>query len=463
MPVLLTHSGSRLHATPAGLAHGPGIGERPAGPERDLIIRPDGETLRLEGPGIGEWTFNWQRQQGQNAIRLGAAEGFLNSAPEGKIGFTETGIGEAGLFLLLNDSQYADLLYVTRHRWAMALPLAKSRPPEMAELLAGFILRVCGCDIPLARPDIAFPRIWRSSVHAPGEIIFQYGDFLVGRARLYRPLIYLCASGDDLVFAMLTMFLESLEVFGAYDGHILILADREAAEIARITPAAIRPRTSVLKLDYASAAEFATARYRVAGHSLAEFQPILYADCNIVAAAPVEPLLADLVQQDGICFACEYHDTRNTQAVAEEMQNWYGRPIFMTDPDWSGRISGVNTGLIGFTRIAEAERIFPLILAVMAQYQIHGNERLRSAEQASASYVVQKLAACQPDFLNRYVQVLNHNQPDATTRHFTLVNFNHKVNNARKLDSMGKYFNALQERAADPAVPVGPNAVPGVI
>jgi len=457
MPVLLTHAGTRVFAAAGGLAHAP-----VAGAKTNLTVRRDGQTLRLEAGG-GSWTFTWRREAESNALRLSGPDGFLNIGADGETHFAATAAGETGLFLLLSDSQYADLEYVIQHRWAIELPLAKSRPPEKAELIAGFFLRLCGCDIPLARPEIAFPRIWRLTTQSPGEIIFQYGNLLVGRARLYNPLIYLCAFGDDLVFAMLELFLESLERFGAYDGHILILADREALEIARITPAALRPRTSVLRLDYASAAEFTTARYRVASHAFAEFQPILYADHDIIAASPVEAMLAELVQQDGICFASEYFDTRNTKAVPDETLDWFGRTIFAADPDWSGRIKCLNTGLIGLTRIAEAERIFPLILAVAAQYEAKGEGKPRYAEQAAASYVVQKLAASQPEFLNRYAQVLNHNPPDAALRHFSLVHFNHNITNARKLDMMRKYVKAISDRQEDPVVPVGPTATAGVI
>jgi hypothetical protein len=471
--VLLTHAGTRLYARGAGLGHA-----APAEAETNLVIQRDGETLRLEAPGIAAWNFIWRRAPGRTTLRLSGPQGFLHIAADGETVLTPDAADDTGLFLLLSDPQHADLVYVTRHRWAMALPLAKSRPPETGELLHGFRLRVCGCDIQLDRPQLAFPRIWRlnppsfgdrppgegaAAEPSPGEIIFQYGDFLVGRARLYNPLIYLCAFGDALVFSMLALFLESLERFGAYDGHILILSDREPLEIARITPAALRPRTHMLKLDYATAAEFATVRYRVASHAFAGFQPMLYADCGTVAASPVAPLLADLVQQNGICFASAYHDTRNTQTVAEETLNLFGRPIFAADPDWSGRINCLDTGLIGFTRIAEAERIFPLILAVIAQYAAHGAEKLRAMEPGAASYVVQKLAASQADFLNRYVQVLNHNPPDPAVRHFSLVRLNHPINNAKKLDMMRKYLAALEARAADPGVPAGPTAIPGVI
>jgi hypothetical protein len=458
MPVLLTHAGTRLRAGAAGLVHG-----NLEAAEADLAIRRDGQTLRLAAPDGRSWSFTWHRQESITALRLRGPQGFLNIAAGGETYFTATPAGDTGLFLLLSDAQDADLTYVTRHRWAMELPLAKSRPPATAALAEGFILRLCGCDIPLARPETAFPRIWRASAQSPGEIIFQYQDFLVGRARLYNPLIYVCAFGDDLVFSMLALFLESLESRGAYDGHILIMADREALEIAAITPAALRPRTSVLKLDYASAAEFATARYRVASHAFAEFQPILYADHDIIAARPVEPLLADLVQQDGICFACEYFETRNTQTIPDETLDWFGRPIFAADPDWSGRIKCLNTGLIGFARIAEAERIFPLILAVAAQYEATGPGGQRPAAPAAASYVAQKLAASQPEFLNRYAQVLNHHPPDAAVSHFSLVHFNHNINNARKLDMMRRYLKALRERIDSPAMPAGPIAIAGVV
>ncbi len=456
MPVLMSHAGNRLYATAEGLAHA-----QPAEAVANLTIRRDGQTLRLEATEIGSWTFTWQRDPGRNVFCLNGSDGFLTIDEHGKTRFAKTADGENARFLLLSDSQYADLVYVTQHRWAMELPLAKSRPPEMAALSDGFVLRLCGCNIPLGRADIAFPRIWHLSAQSPGETIFQYGDFLVGRARLYKPLIYCSAFGDDRNFAMLALFLESLETLGAYDGQILILADREPLEIAPMIPAVFLPRTNVLKVSYTSAMESATARYRVSGQAFAEYQPMLYLNTDIIAASPVEPLLADLVQQDGICFACEYYDKRHTEVQSDERMNRYGRPIFAADPDWSGRIECLNTGLIGFTRTAEADRIFPLILAVMALYDpLDPNDPI-SAEQRAASYVVQKLAASQPDFLNRYAQILNHNQPDIAVRHLTLVRFNHSVDSARKLDMMRKYYDALRERDVEPAMPAGPDTAFG--
>jgi hypothetical protein len=457
MPALLTYAGTRLHASGAGLAH-----VAFAQAETNLTIRRDGEVLRLEGPGGAVWAFTWQREPGSNALRLSGPEGFLSIAADGGVSFAATA-QEAGLFLLLSDAQHADLVYVTQHRWALDLPLAKSQPPEKAALRDGFMLRICGCEIPLAEADIAFPRIWRLSPQSPGEIIFQYGDFLAGRARLYNPLIYLCVSGDELVFSMLALFLESLDSFGAYDGQILILADREPVEIARITPAGLRARTNVLKLNFTNAADFATARYRVASHAFADFQPVLYADHTIIATCPVAPLLADLVHQDGICFASEYYDTRKSQPVPEDLLNGFGRPLFNADPHWSGPINCLNTGLIGFTRLAEAERVFPLILAIAARYEARAKEKPRAVEKAAASYVVQKLGSAQWDFLNRYAQVLNHNPPDIAVRHFSLVHFNHNINNARKLSMMRKYAEALRERPATPAQPAGPTAIAGLI
>jgi hypothetical protein len=76
---------------------------------------------------------------------------------------------------------------------------------------------------------------------------------------------------------------------------------------------------------------------------------------------------------------------------------------------------------------------------------------------------VQKLAASQPEFLNRYAQVLNHNPPDAALRHFSLVHFNHGINNAKKLDMMRRYLKALMDREEGPAMPAGPTATAGVV
>jgi hypothetical protein len=451
MPVLLTYAGTILLSTETGLVHAALATARP-----NLVISLQAQALHLRASGGSTWTFAVQREPGSNGIRLRGEGGFLHITTGGQTLRRDAAGDTSSLFLLLNDDQYENLCYAIGHRWAMNLPLAKSRAPAPGELLPGFTLRLCGCDIPLARSDIAFPRITQSSAQLPGEIIFQYGDFLVGRARLYNPLIYLCAFGGESIFEMAALFLESLATFGEYDGQIIILSDRPAPELARITPAALRPRTNVLQLAYKTTAEFATARYRVAAHVFSGFQPILYADIDIIAASPIAPMLTDLVHQDRICFACEYHETRNTHAVPERTLDWFGRPLFTADPDWSGRIKCINSGLIGFTHRVEAERVFPLVLAVIGQYQAHGTEKLRSYDQAYASYVVQKLGGSQPDFLNRYVRLLSHKAPDPKDRHYTLVHFNYGVGYAKKLEAMRIYFDALCVRGEAPAIPAGP-------
>ncbi len=447
MPVLLSYAGTVLHGEAHGLVHA-----APNAAQVNLAIRVQGQVLLLETPGTGAWSFTMQREAGRTSLRLRGENGFLHIAADGQCVLRETAEDETSLFLLLGDSQYADLLYAIAHRWAMQLPLAKYRPPAPGALLPGFVLRVCGCDIPLARADIAFPRFTRS----PDEVIFQYGDFLVGRARLYNPLIYICIFGADSIFSMAALFLQSLERFGEYDGSIIILTDREAPDLASIVPAGLRARVKTLKLAYTTTAEFATARYRVSAHVFAGFQPVLYADIDIIAASSLAPLLTDLLHQDKICFACEYHETRDTHNVPDDTLNWFGRPLFAVDPDWSGRIKCLNSGLIGFTQVSEAERVFPLVLAVITQYQTHGPQKLRSYDQAYASYVVQKLGGGQPDFLNRYVQLLSHKPPDAGVRHYSLVHFNYGVGYAKKLEAMQAYFDALSARAATPAAPAGP-------
>lgn len=446
MPSLLTAAGTLVFYSPAhrALCHGD-FRQAP----RNLSIAAGDGRLRLGWLAEGKAEsaeFLPGQAPGKCHFTLRQGTEWLVFEPGGSLRHSPAPISGQQEFLLLAEQEDEDLLYLLAHRWSLLSPIAAEKLPRLASLGANFSLQLCGKTIALDDAGLPFPSVTQATRQHPGEVIFQYADFLVGRARLYNPLIYFCVFGDNFFVLLLTLFFRTFAENAGYDGKILIVTDRAAADLHPVIPDEYRERTGFVQRNYTTVPEFAAARYDFSDLGLPGHQPVLYCDIDMVCTDSIVPMLLDILHADTLCFSAEHTDLPDLWNEHAEFTNWYGRPLFDADVSWAGPAKHQNSGIFGFTHIARTEIAFRFILSVIRQYKQHGDARIFSHDQAYTSYTLQKLGLSEPEFLNRHVQVLSDKHADPAGPLLPLVHFNYGVGNTAKFDEMAKFYAGILAR-----------------
>jgi hypothetical protein len=169
---------------------------------------------------------------------------------------------------------------------------------------------------------------------------------------VYRPLVWTTVYGDDEYFECLRLSLESLVEFGNYRGAVAIFTDRSVGELLKYIPEPLRPHTTV---DTLKAANY-SARYDIPEHRVSGHCPVLYLDNDVLINRDIEPILAAISTQEGLCVTTEersYPDLSfkkiSTIEDVRRIGNWWGLELLRVDKDCADEIFPlINSGIIGF-------------------------------------------------------------------------------------------------------------------
>jgi hypothetical protein len=260
----------------------------------------------------------------------------------------------------------------------------------------------------------------------------------------YRPLICFAVFGSDAYYGCLGIALQSLAAFGNYDGTICIAADRPRGQLRRHIPAAFQDRWLHRPLDTRSGL---FARYDMAAWGIGEFGPVLYMDTDVVANAPLHPLLTQLAGSRLLHIATEnrlapHLAGQRPAAYGGAVADWFGHWLLGHDPRLASRpfVMG-SSGIIGFGSLADASTAFATVRALRRQVR---PELIGSfTDQPLLNYALQTLDCGEYQLLDRFVDFARSAERAGAQRR-GLMHFHAGVGNDRhKLATMRRYLAGL--------------------
>ena len=176
---------------------------------------------------------------------------------------------------------------------------------------------------------------------------------------------------------------------------------------------------------------------------------MLYLDADIIADAPIEPMLRDIMPSDQIFFATEFTGENLLRANAGAT-DWFGRFLSDMDPNWDPRITHcMNSGIIA---ARHADLMVGPFRTVSATWQAfrdrYGTLHGTFLDQPFINYVLQKTRAANFTTLDHYARCVHGGSPAASDPRRGLVHFNSGVGH-NKFDRMRDYLEMLtHERPA---------------
>ncbi|WP_237213222.1 glycosyltransferase 61 family protein [Falsiroseomonas oryziterrae] len=288
-----------------------------------------------------------------------------------------------------------------------------------------------------------------------------HDDWRIGQARAYRPLIYSCAFGSDTQFRQLELFLRSISEFGAYDGHILLVTDRDEAALRQLIPTGFADKMVLVRKRPDSVFAMLTARYQIDDLPIERFQPVLYLDSDVICDAPIGPLFDALNCREGFHAVAEYPG--RSVAEAGKLRPFFGAFIFNKHPPKGAAPQCLNSGSFGFADKATAAPVFRQMLTSLRAYAATEPDfNAAIGDQPFFNYALQTITRPDTDVLNGFIRTLGNRQPDLSAPPIGLVHFNSGVGYRGKPAAMADYLAHLSRtgRPAAPAIRLN-RSIPG--
>ena len=261
----------------------------------------------------------------------------------------------------------------------------------------------------------------------------------------YRPVICFAIFGSDRYYDCLSLALHSLHRFGLYDGDICVAADRPRSSVAKYIPDAYRQNWI-----YAAGDPHAKlfSRFDMENWHLEAFQPVLYMDVDVVANAPLAPLLRQLAISTQLHVATENRllpklAGRSAQAFAATQNgNWFGTWLTEGDPRFRSKPFALgSSGILGFANIDIARSLFAVVRALRRT----ADPALIASftDQALVNYALHAIGGGNFELLDRFTDFVRGWGETPTERH-GLVHFHSGVGDAEgKYAAMTRYLEQI--------------------
>ena len=261
-----------------------------------------------------------------------------------------------------------------------------------AAMAPAFGVRIGGVPVDL-RFNLPFDRTdW------PNRLVVHTDVWRVRQIHRYRPLVYFVVFGDARVMRQFALSVKSLVTVGGYDGEILVITDKAPGEIQAVLPrgvaVALLPTLAADRVAYI-AARYAIADWRGAG----DYQPLLYADADIVFDRPIAPMLREIALSDRVCATAEPYRVADSPLV--------GRDLLADDhcPVAADRF-GFNAGTLGVPNMARHGQTMALIARTLRnRREVVGRDAGGLVDQPIANYVAVRTGGFDTSVLSRYVRL----------------------------------------------------------
>lgn len=305
--------------------------------------------------------------------------------------------------------------------------------PVAAAMAPEFGVRIGGGSVDL-RFNLPFDRTeW------PNRLALHTDVWRVRHIHRYRPLVYFVAYGDTRVMRQFAMSVTSLVTVGGYDGEIVVITDKPAAEIRALLPpgvaVALLPTRAVDRVGYV-AARYAIAEWRGAG----DYQPLLYSDADILFDRPIAPMLRDIVRSARVCAAPEPYRVADSPLVGSDLLADDHCPV-------AADRFGFNAGTLGIPNMARHGQTLALIARTLRnRREVVGRDSGGLVDQPIANYVAMRTGGFDTAVLSRYVRLANAVADPAERR--GLVHFCWVPNADTRVATMTAYLAALSGHGA---------------
>ncbi|MFL5289089.1 MAG: hypothetical protein ACJ8AW_51090 [Rhodopila sp.] len=344
---------------------------------------------------LAGWTIT--RSPDQRSLMLSRNGQWLTAdAGTGAIGLTADGTLEAARFLPVSRPDLAVLTEIQTAQW-LVQSADTGVPPQYGRLMPGFRLSVGGLDIDL-RWNLPFDRSeW------PHRLPVLLDGWRIDLICRYRPLIYYAACGSAAFMQQFALSLTSLVTVGDYDGAILVMTDKSAAEIATLVPPGMRATLVVLPTVACDKMAAMAARLTIAGWADAwQFQPLLYVDADVLFDLPVDPMLRAIARSDQICAPVEHKEPLATSIFV-------GSGLLRADDCDPGEALGFNSGTLGIPNLQRHAGTLDLISRIMFnRVAMFGRDALPYAEQPIANYALFRLKKADTALISPFVRLADH-------------------------------------------------------
>ncbi len=330
-------------------------------------------------------------------------------------------------FVALTDTDLAVLRGLLAHRWSIgATPAA-----EIATLDTGFLLRVGPLEIDL-RWNLPF-----DTADWPNRLTISWDVWRVEQLFRYRPLVYFVAFGAATTMRQFALAVESLTTIGGYEGEILVIGDKTPDEIAALFPAGMPPRLAVMPMHAVDRVGYIAARLAIADWPDAwQFQPLLYADADVLFDAPVVPMLHAIARSDRICAAAEPWNLIESEFVGSHLladDNCHPAPD----------AKGFNAGILGIPNMAAHAGSLRIIARTLRnRFAVVGRDTVQFVDQPIANYVSFRVAQFDTALLSRFVRLADRfTEPEGRTG---LIHFCWLPDAAGRVAKMEHYLERLR-------------------
>ena len=294
--------------------------------------------------------------------------------------------------LPIADAEMGQLVTLFSNDWILRSTGALIHPWQIT-LAPDHALRLGELTVPLARnlpligPDFPF----RFHVLAEG---WRHEEIV-----LFKPMVFYAAYGAPSVHHQLFLSLASLHEFGRYTGHVHVLTDLTLEQLREAVPALPAERTSVQPLSPTDFPGYVASKYCILEHGPAwGFQPLCFLDPDIVANAPLRPMLIAMAVADRLTAPLE---------DVGPLRSWppVGGTLLQRDGREARFGRGFNAGTLGIPNLRAHETTLRLIRRVIENLlKQEGRTSLEWVDQEAANYVSFVHAQVDTASISRFVR-----------------------------------------------------------
>lgn len=244
----------------------------------------------------------------------------------------------------------------------------------------------------------------------------------------FNPLVYYCVYGSYEYLETLALSLESLDYYGRFDGTVGIITSFTEAAVRKHVPERFQKSLRIFPMPHGSPW---LGRYCLDDAALEQFQPILYLDCDVVCAGPIDDLLIDILMSEKVCIATEWAEYAGMPSIPSEWGgygNWFGKFLFDTNiVPYSGEVAFGNSGIIGMRNARICKDAFSCVVELVRQ----PGAILTLGDQPFLNFLLHALGAGDFTLMDKHVQIVRSSSGVSVQNPHTLV---HVLNALTKTD-----------------------------
>ncbi len=376
-------------------------------------------------------------------VNLSLGGRYLCAEADGTLALSRDVASDWEHFLLLTGAEYALLLRILGNRWI----------DDQTGIILRPVLATAGAQpvVSFGEDAISIPDLLAAASNAergPNALWLPVAGWKLRLFRLYRPLAYLVAYGDDAIFDCAAIAIRCLFEFGQWDGDVLLITDADHAAFAERLPEWMRARLLIAAAPANDVLDYTLRRYGIADCAQAwDYQPLLYIDTDVMCDRPLAPLLRALVASPLV------HAFPEMPLASEN--DYYGVSLLHADSlPFSPGEPGFSSGIIGFRSVGEHRALFQAIMrsTLGLAATLGRRDAFEYYDQPFFNYAARKSGMVTGAVMQRFATIqFSHWPPLSAPLRKGLVHFAGGVGKARpKLEQMTDYAALLRKAAALP-------------